>query len=117
MPTADVIAALIIGRIRIHIVDEHGIILRTGRLRRFFTGPQRAVVLMASITCIWPGCDQPSRSCQADHLTDHQHGGMTDIDNGGPLCGHHNRFKNHGYITHRDPHGQWHTIRPDGTEI
>ena len=29
----------------------------------------------------------------------------------------HNRFKNHGYRTWRDPHGRWHLYRPDDTEI
>jgi hypothetical protein len=33
------------------------------------------------------------------------------------MCPRHNRFKNRGYRTIRDPHGHWHTYRPDGTEI
>ena len=39
-------------------------------------------------------------------------------DNGGPACARHNRWKQqHGFRTWRDPTGQWHTYRPDGTEI
>jgi hypothetical protein len=33
------------------------------------------------------------------------------------LCARHNRWKQHGYRTWRDPTGHWHTHRPDGTEI
>jgi hypothetical protein len=33
------------------------------------------------------------------------------------MCGRHNHFKQRGYRTWRDPTGQWHTYRPDGTEI
>ena len=43
--------------------------------------------------------------------------GVTNPANSGPTCGHHNRFKTRGYTTRRDPHGRWHTYRPDGTEI
>jgi len=42
---------------------------------------------------------------------------MTNPANGGPACGFHNRWKQTGYRVHRDPHGNWHTYRPDGTEI
>ncbi|MCU1354766.1 MAG: endonuclease, partial [Acidimicrobiales bacterium] len=44
-------------------------------------------------------------------------GGETNPHNGGPACGRHNRYKQHGYTVHRDPDGPWHTYRPDGTEI
>jgi hypothetical protein len=41
----------------------------------------------------------------------------TSVNNGGPLCGAHNRFKERGYRTWRDPNGTWHTTRPDGTQL
>ena len=79
---------------------------------------QRDLVLAAATTCTWAGCVVPNRYCHADHLDDwHTRHGPTDIANGGPACPHHNLFKNHGYRTHRDHHGYWHTHRPDGTEI
>jgi hypothetical protein len=105
------------GRTRAVIVDDHGTIVGMGRTRRLFTGRLRDAVLLRSERCVWPGCNLPTRRCQADHLHEHRHGGRTDPDNGAPACGRHNRFKTHGYTVHRGPDGTWHTHRPDGTEI
>jgi hypothetical protein len=73
--------------------------------------------MLQATHCVAAGCTTPIRHCQADHLHDWQHHGPTDGVNGAPLCGRHNRLKNHGYRIHRDNHGYWHTHRPDGTEI
>jgi hypothetical protein len=74
--------------------------------------------MLASRRCLWPGCLVDAGRCQADHLTEFSDGGPTRSDNGGPLCGRHNRWKStHGYRAWRDPNGHWHTLRPDGTEI
>ena len=115
---ADILTALIIGKIRLVIEDETGIITHAGRTRRLFTGPQRDLVLAAALHCTFGGCaTRPSR-CEADHLTPHSHGGATDIDNGAPSCDHHNRWRHrHGYHITRDTHGHWHTWRPDGTQL
>ena len=75
---------------------------------------------LANTECYWPGCHVPVTDCQIDHLipwADHSGGGSTNPGNGGPACGRHNRYKQHGYTVHRDPTGHWHTHRPDGTEI
>jgi hypothetical protein len=58
-----------------------------------------------------------ARRSQADHTTDYAQGGPTDPANGGPRCRRHNQIKNHGYTVHRDGRGNWHTYRPDGSEI
>lgn len=74
---------------------------------------------LASSECYWPGCHVPVSDCQIDHLiawADHG-GGRTDPRNGGPACGRHNRHKQRGFTVRRDQSGQWHTYRPDGTEI
>ena len=118
LPLADILTALLIGKIRVVIEDEHGVITHAGRSRRLFTGPQRDLVLAAATHCIHPGCNRPGNHCQADHLHPHSHGGPTDTTNGGPRCSHHNRWRHqHGYTTTRDPNGTWHTWRPDGTEV
>ena len=67
--------------------------------------------------CLWPGCDLRSGRCQTDHTTAWATNGPTRPDNGAPLCARHNRWKQHGYHTQRDPTGHWHTHRPDRTEI
>ena len=108
---------MFIGRIRVVITDQHGVVLRMGRTRRLFTGKLREAVMLAAHQCVWNGCNRPTTNCQADHLTEWRHRGETDVGNGAPMCAHHNRFKNHGFRVHRDPGGYWHTYRPDGTEI
>ena len=88
-----------------------------GRRKRLFAGPLRDAVMMTNRWCIWPGCAQPAAHCQADHLLPWGHQGPTTSGNGGPACGHHNRWKSTGYRTWHDPQGHWHHYRPDGTEI
>lgn len=113
-----VVAAAIEGRLRRVVCNTAGVIVDQGRSRRLFTGRLREAVMMLTPRCIWPGCRVRSGRCQADHLhewsADHGH---TRTDNGGPLCGRHNRFKHHGYTVRRDGTGHWHTYRPDGTEL
>jgi hypothetical protein len=74
--------------------------------------------MLADRTCLWPGCDLRSGRCQTDHTTPWADGnGPTTPGNAGIACARHNRWKQHGYTTRRDPNGHWHTHRPDGTEI
>lgn len=109
---------LIQGRIRKVVCDRQGVIINYGRTRRLFTGRQRQAVLLQAARCNWPGCHAPHRQLQADHVTPWAaQNGETNITNSNALCGWHNRLKQHGYTTHRDPHGHWHHYRPDGTEI
>jgi hypothetical protein len=93
-------------------------VLHMGRQRRLFTGAAREAVLLAATRCTHPGCDVPSGNSQADHLQPHSHGGATTVDNGGPACGLHNRWRYaHQTRTVLDEHGYWHTYRHDGTEV
>ena len=71
--------------------------------------------MLQGLRCIWPGCGQ-HHHLQIDHADPHSAGGATNQDNADLACGHHNRFKHHGYTTRRAPNGTWHTYRPDGTE-
>ena len=114
----DVVAASFMGHVRRVVFDSAGVVIDMGRKRRLFSGAAREAVLLQSKRCIWPGCCLPSGRCQADHSEEWvAHSGPTRPDNGDPLCGRHNRWKNRGFRTRRDEHGQWHTYRPDGTEI
>jgi len=96
------------------------VIVNFGKRQRVFTGSgKRAAEIQAFLQtggrCLWPGCGR--RRTQHDHTQPWGAGGDTDLDNCGPLCGHHNRWKSRGYTTWRDTTGRWHTTRPDGTEI
>jgi hypothetical protein len=113
----DIASGIWWGRVRKVVVDDTGVVIAMGRRQRLFTGAAREAVMLQAFRCVAAGCDVPLRRCQADHLRDWQHAGVTDPWNGGPLCGRHNRMKNTGYRITRDPAGYWHTHRPDGTEI
>ncbi len=98
------------------VVDAAGTVIDLGRARNF-TGSSRKATKLQSTHCIWPGCRVPADRCQTDHTKRHANGGRTNPGNGAPLCGRHNRIKEHHYRVWRDPSGIWHTYRPDGTEI
>lgn len=114
---ADALRAALWGRIRRVLIDSDGVVTDLGRRSRVFTGSAREAVMLGATHCVWPGCMVPLRNCQADHLKAWAEAGTTSADNGAPLCGRHNRHKIHGYEVWRDATGQWHTRRPDGTEI
>jgi hypothetical protein len=109
--------ALLAGRLRRVVFDSAGVVVDFGRLQRLFDGAARNAVLLQFPTCVFPGCNRPTHTCEADHLVDWQHGGTTDQRNGAPLCDRHNQLKNRGFTVWRDPNGVFHTYRPDGTEI
>ena len=113
----DVLVAAAIGHVRRVVIDSAGVVVDVGRKQRLFTGALRDAVMLGSPWCFWPGCNRPSSQCQADHMLPHAHDGPTATHNGGPSCGHHNRWRTRGYTTWRDPDGHWHHHRPDGTEI
>ena len=113
----DMLVAATIGNVRRVVLDSTGVVVNMGRKQRLFTGPLRDAVLMHSRWCVCPGCHVPAAQCEADHVLPWANAGPTNTRNGGPLCGHHNRWKATGYRTWRDPDGHWHHYRPDGTEI
>ncbi|MFZ4718802.1 MAG: DUF222 domain-containing protein [Ilumatobacteraceae bacterium] len=112
-----VTAMALVARVRRVVLGAGDVVINMGRRQRLFTGPAREAVLFAHRRCTRVGCNVPSSRCQADHLTPHGQHGLTDVDNGAPACSVHNRHRNHGYRTVRDPAGLYHTIRPDGTEV
>ncbi len=98
------------------IVDASSTVTDLGRARAF-TGNARTAARLHSRHCIWKGCRVPADRCQIDHTLSHADGGRTNPGNGAPMCGRHNRLKEHGFRVWRDPSGEWHVHRPDGTEI
>ena len=113
----DMLAAVLCGHVRRVVLDTAGVVIDMGRRSRLFTGAARDAVLLGDRWCTWPGCDLRSGRCQTDHTQPWAASGPTRPDNGGPACARHNRWKQRGYRTWRDPDGHWHTYRPDGTEI
>jgi Domain of unknown function (DUF222) len=109
------LAAAMAGHIRRVVIgaSEASISQKT----RVFTGPLRRLIQTRDTTWVWAGCDIPSDRCQADHITPWRATQDTSAGNGAPLCGRHNRYKEHGYHTSRDANGNWHIQRPNGTTI
>jgi len=117
---ADAVIAALTGHVRRVVVGADGVVIDLGRRGRLYAGSSReAAYLQAAISgqhrCLWPGCDRAPR--QLDHIIAYAESGKTTPANAGPMCAHHNLFKNRGYTTRRDPSGRWHTYRPDSTEI
>lgn len=109
-------ANALVTKMRRVVVDAGGMVIDLGRARRF-TGGARLAVQLSEQHCPWPGCTVRSSRCEIDHSVDHAGGGRTNPGNGGPFCGKHNRHKQKGFAVWRDPSGEWHVSRPDGTEI
>ena len=108
----------LVNRIRRVVVNTKGVVIDLGRKARLFTGSARLAAQLQSPHCVWPGCDLPTSRCEVDHLHDYGRGGPTNPDNGAPLCGFHNRWKQKRFSITRDPvTGRWRTYRPDGTVI
>ena len=112
----DVLIAAAVGHVRRVVLDSSGVVVDLGRKQRLFTGPLRDILLALARHCFGPGCHHPPR--QVDHVLPYSQAGPTTSRNGGPACGHHNRWRSrHGYTVRRDQHGHWHHYRPDGTEV
>ena len=113
----EVLAALLLGHVRRVVQDSQGVVIDMGRRMRLFSGNARIAAHLGLMRCIWAGCEIPASRCHTDHLTNWAHGGHTRPHDGAPCCPRHNQWKNRGYQVTRDPHGHFHTWRPDGTEI
>jgi hypothetical protein len=76
-------------------------LLDQGESRRRFTKAQRYAILAGYVGCAFPRCDIPSSMVEFHHIgqwaTRHSHGKGTDIENGLPLCGFHNRLMEQGW--------------------
>ena len=97
------------------VVNSQGVVIDLGRARRF-TGSARTAATGPYERCVWPGCWVQVSACEVDHVHEHAKGGATNPENGIPLCGRHNRWKQKGFKIRREPDGTWRLIRPDGTQ-
>lgn len=114
----DVVNASLWAMVRRVVVDSRSVVTDLGRRSRLFTGPARESVMLLEDTCVWTGCDQPTRWCHADHLDSWTRArGPTRPDNGAPLCPRHNYLKEQGFTVNRDDRGGWHVHAPDGHEV
>ncbi|MGA1075710.1 MAG: hypothetical protein ACO307_11340 [Ilumatobacteraceae bacterium] len=115
---AVLLRALLTEHVRRVVIDSRNVITDLGTTRRLFTGHARTAALLLQPTCVFPGCDIPTRWTQADHNTEHHQHGPTDQRNANAACPRHNRTKHRQrWRTWRDEHGRTYTTRPDGTII
>ena len=114
---AELVARSLIDHVRRVVVDAAGVVIDLGRRSRLFTGNARDAALLSELSCYWTGCWVPTTTCEADHLLPWDNHGRTNPGNGAPACGTHNRIKQQGFHTWRDPNGTWHITRPDGTPV
>ena len=113
----EAIVNALLNQVRRVIIDAPSTVIDLGRARNF-TGSARDAVQLQATHCVWPGCTAPTTQCETDHLREHAKRGRTKPENGAPVCGRHNRWKQKGFNVSRDPTtGRWRTTRPDGTQI
>jgi hypothetical protein len=83
--------------------------MKFGRSGRFASPLQKlALALRGGGFCIKRGCGAPWTRCDADHITEWDNGGLTDVDEMRLLCG-------PDCHKHRDETGAGITRQPDGT--
>jgi hypothetical protein len=110
------VAAAVLGRLRVIVVDGAGVIVAAGRKRQLFTGALREAIMAIDPVCGWLGCNLRAQISAIDHLQPRSRGGPTDAANAKVLCDKHNIFKHTaGYEIERLPDGTLHITRPDGT--
>lgn len=88
------------------VLNGRSQILDQGESKRRFTKAQRYAILAAFTGCAFPNCDIPSSMLEFHHVGQwrrrHDHGRGTDLDNGIPLCGFHNRLMEDGWAIEFD---------------
>jgi hypothetical protein len=100
---------------RILVHPETGAVLSVGRDR--YRPPQHLQdwVRITNPTCIHPGCNRSSWSCEIDHVTPWAHGGKTALDNLKPRCKLHHMLKTEGiWPAGHDEHGTPHVTSLGG---
>jgi hypothetical protein len=86
---------------------DSGVILSVGKTRYTVPAAMRLWLHFRDGTCRFPGCTQPARACDTDHVVDWQYGGETKATNLASLCPAHHNIKHHT---------DWsYTLEPDGT--
>lgn len=102
--------------IRRVVIDAAGKVIDVGRTSRTATDTQWAALNTMYSTCGWAECDRPVSWCQAHHIHEWEHGGLTDLDNLIPLCSkHHHAVHEGGYSIKLLPDRTLRIFQPDGT--
>jgi len=78
------------------VLNGRGQPLDLGRERRLFSGPVRRALVLRDGGCRFPGCDRPSKWCDAHHVTHWDDDGPTCLANGCLVCGYHHRLIHEG---------------------
>ena len=105
-----ILLAILLGTVRGILYDPDGEVLRYGRERRLFSEAQGGATRAKYRRCCHPyGCDRPPARTQIDHVHEHQHGGLTDIENAGLECDSHNLWK----TNNQDKPPPWSARPPD----
>jgi Domain of unknown function (DUF222)/HNH endonuclease len=99
------------------IFDSKSLPLDVGRTHRLVTPGLRAALAARDLRCVFPGCDRPSRWCDAHHLVHWADGGETSIENLVLLCRHHHVLVHDGGWTTTGTPGDLRFFRSDGTEL
>jgi hypothetical protein len=92
-PVAGLYVSLI-GAFRRVVYGADDEIINYSRARRGYSPAQYGALRAKYRRCNHPyGCGRIGRALQADHIEEHEDGGLTDCKNGQCLCGFHNRWK------------------------
>lgn len=83
-------------RVRTVRLDTDGRPINVGRRHRTATHHQWAALKAIYASCAWSNCDRPVSWCQAHHINQWEHGGLTDLDNLVPLCSRHHHAVHEG---------------------
>lgn len=101
--------------IRKVVLDADGKPLDVGRTHRTATDRQWVAIKALYSSCAWSGCDRPITWCQAHHIDEWEHGGLTNIDNLVPLCSRHHHAVHEGQWSIKLlPDRTLRIFRPDG---
>ena len=113
-----IVAAALLGRLRLIVTDGAAVIVHAGRKRRLFTGAMREAIQAIDPVCGWLGCNLRAHIADIDHLQPRVRGGPTDSGNAKVMCHKHNVFKHTAdYAVARTPQGRIGITRPDGTQL